>query len=642
LGEGRLNNAISGIGGEEKFIEALCEGNVSLLSSVEGISQKMAVDMILVHRGVEKGDMLRTDAARQIFTSIMDVLRSYMHTEVSRNKASLLVPGGNILEMVEKCNDIHSYSEMLEGKDREKIEGLLKNISVKGTSKGSKITYPYILIVEDEEAYDQVRRRGLDNRCLVLSPDEIGSGMEQDTILVYSKREIDEEMLPIVASVGCSALDHEIIPETALEEFLPIIGRIRAVSELRSIFGERSISKRAVEIVEELSHLSNDNRDPEVIRERIEVIRSEVEQSLKEAISDLTLSGDDTLSLLASGEIDPLKKIYHEHARMAAELVKQRIGVKKDLFLMKYPLEVDAEGLEEMIRGMKERAAGDRFRKKVELAAEIENMKDEVRKEMDWALDIDWKFGLGCFVNDLGLNPFEISSGFMAVKGAADIHLRMDGQYQAVDYHMGPMPGELGEEFHDIDVSDSRTAMLTGANSGGKTTLLMTIAQTVIMAKMGLPVPAEKAYIPDISKLFIYKPKRRLDAGGLESFLKELLPLSMKVDETSLVLADELEAMTELEAAARIIGVFLEELSCRDAYSVVVTHMADEIGKFTECRVDGIEARGLDEKHNLIVDRTPVIGLHAKSTPELILRKLEARSKGDEKKVYSRVLKSFE
>ena len=123
----------------------------------------------------------------------------------------------------------------------------------------------------------------------------------------------------------------------------------------------------------------------------------------------------------------------------------------------------------------------------------------------------------------------------------------------------------------------------------------MTIAQVVIMAMMGLPVPAERAFVPDISKLFIYKPKRRLDAGGLESFLKELLPLSMKVDEGSIVLADELEAMTELEAASRIIGVFLEELSGRGAYSVVVTHMADEIGKFTDCRVDGIEARGLDE-----------------------------------------------
>ena len=99
--------------------------------------------------------------------------------------------------------------------------------------------------------------------------------------------------------------------------------------------------------------------------------------------------------------------------------------------------------------------------------------------------------------------------------------------------------------------------------------------------------------------------------------------------------------MTELEAASRIIGTFLEELSTRGAYSVVVTHMADEIGKYTGCRVDGIEARGLEEKHNLIVDRTPVIGFHARSTPELILKRLYAKARGDDGEIYRKVLDSF-
>ncbi len=116
----------------------------------------------------------------------------------------------------------------------------------------------------------------------------------------------------------------------------------------------------------------------------------------------------------------------------------------------------------------------------------------------------------------------------------------------------------------------------------------------------------------------------------------------LEVDKGSMVLADELEAMTELEAASRVIGVFVDELGNREAYSVVVTHMAAEIMRFVDCRVDGIEARGLDEGHELIVDRSPVIGKHARSTPELILRKLQARSKGNEKEIYSRVLSHFD
>jgi len=220
--------------------------------------------------------------------------------------------------------------------------------------------------------------------------------------------------------------------------------------------------------------------------------------------------------------------------------------------------------------------------------------------------------------------------------------IRKETIRQDVDYHLGPVPGYAGTMFPFRQVSNSRSAILTGANSGGKTTLLETVSQMVIMARMGLPVPAKNGYIPDIDHVFLYKPKRRMDAGGLEGFLKELLPLVLEVDRGSIVLADELEAMTELEAASRMIGVFIEELQKRDSYSIIVTHMADEICRFVNCRVDGIEARGLDESYDLIVDRSPMIGRHAKSTPELILRKLEARSRGKEKEIYSKVLSKFD
>ena len=318
LGEGRLNSIIKGVGGETEFLRALEDGSVSRISSVEGISQKMAVDLILIHKGIDPGTMLRTEAAGQIYSSIMEVLTSYMHTEVAGNRATLLIPGGDLREMSTKCREVSSYSTMLEGRNRKEVEDLLKDISTKGSSKGSRRTYPYVLLVEDEEAFDVLRRRGLDSRCLVISPDELTPGMEQDLILVYSKREIDEEMLPIAASVHCSSPDHEIIPETAMEDLQPFINRITAVSQLRTAFGEESLSGRAVEIIEELSSLSGENRDPEIIRERTQGIRDEVESSLKDAISDLTLSGEDTLSLLASGETGPLKDLYDTHAKMAS------------------------------------------------------------------------------------------------------------------------------------------------------------------------------------------------------------------------------------------------------------------------------------------------------------------------------------
>jgi dsDNA-specific endonuclease/ATPase MutS2 len=57
--------------------------------------------------------------------------------------------------------------------------------------------------------------------------------------------------------------------------------------------------------------------------------------------------------------------------------------------------------------------------------------------------------------------------------------------------------------------------------------------------------------------------------------------------------------------------------------------------------VDGIEAQGLDENYNLIVDRTPRMDYFAKSTPELILRRMYEKSDGKLKNIYLQMLEKF-
>ena len=57
--------------------------------------------------------------------------------------------------------------------------------------------------------------------------------------------------------------------------------------------------------------------------------------------------------------------------------------------------------------------------------------------------------------------------------------------------------------------------------------------------------------------------------------------------------------------------------------AVFVTHLAREIQESarTDLAVDGIEAEGLVDGE-LVVDRSPVKGVLARSTPELIVEKL--------------------
>jgi hypothetical protein len=62
----------------------------------------------------------------------------------------------------------------------------------------------------------------------------------------------------------------------------------------------------------------------------------------------------------------------------------------------------------------------------------------------------------------------------------------------------------------------------------------------------------------------------------------------------------------------------------------LVTHLGSDLVYIkNKVRFDGIEAKGLDDKLNLIVDRNPKIDYIATSTPKLIVERLASVEKSD-------------
>lgn len=169
------------------------------------------------------------------------------------------------------------------------------------------------------------------------------------------------------------------------------------------------------------------------------------------------------------------------------------------------------------------------------------------------------------------------------------------------------------------------------------------LAQHTIMAHMGLGVCSKKAIIPQTNEVYYFTKKQSLNAGAFETFLTSFIPVAVG-NKKKLILIDELESITELEAAVKIIIGFIEHIQDDESYAVIVTHMAPEILKRTEnihIRTDGIEAKGLDSDYNLIVDRSPKINYLANSTPELILKKIYEKSEEPIKSVYKDILDKF-
>ncbi len=263
-----------------------------------------------------------------------------------------------------------------------------------------------------------------------------------------------------------------------------------------------------------------------------------------------------------------------------------------------------------------------------DLARALQGKKKDAFALVQALMEFDFSFALGCFIIEKNLAFAE----FVAVPCL----------YFTQGRHLfltepEPVSYALGDADHPEVVS-----LLSGVNSGGKTTLLDLIAQIVILAHMGLPVPALSCRLSLVEEFYYFSKSRgTLSAGAFETAMKKFAIVENQ--KKKLVLADELESITEPGASARIISCILDELNRRGSMAIFVSHLAGEVLRYAETavRVDGIEAEGLDENNNLRLSRSPRYNCLARSTPELILDRLVRSAKGPEREFYARLLSKF-
>ena len=136
--------------------------------------------------------------------------------------------------------------------------------------------------------------------------------------------------------------------------------------------------------------------------------------------------------------------------------------------------------------------------------------------------------------------------------------------------------------------------------------------------------------MPIFSEIYYFaKNKGSASKGAFETLLTQMA--GIKPGSRTLILADEIESVTEPGVAGKVICATAEYFLNKDCFLVIATHLGQEIQKNMPrfSRIDGIEAKGLDENFDLIVDHNPVLGRLASSTPELIIEKM-ANSKPED------------
>ena len=160
---------------------------------------------------------------------------------------------------------------------------------------------------------------------------------------------------------------------------------------------------------------------------------------------------------------------------------------------------------------------------------------------------------------------------------------------------------EKGLRFTPVSIALVRgAAVITGANMGGKSVAVKTLALNAYLAMAGMPVFAKEAVLPMLSDIHLLAEDMEDSRGGLSSFGGEMVRFNAIVaacteEPGALVLIDEFARGTnphEGSALVRAAVRFFEET--KTAFAVLTTHF-DDVACFAPVHYQVMGLRNADE-----------------------------------------------
>jgi DNA mismatch repair protein MutS2 len=653
--------ALSSLDDAERALEA---GDVAALARAPGISERRAARIArgaIRQRHDDHGDFLATDRARELYQDALALLKERTVTDDAAARLETFYPSA----AESRIREVRSFSRGAMERDPgpEVLEAL---VGVEPLSApGDVRVRDRCLATSDAERYAEAREAIPEVSVEVVEDTRQVAELARSYATVVV---LDEQFAGVDVEgdvrVEPDALERpaEVVPERPLAFFAANREPLQAAAAVHRAADldpacDLDTLESALETLDddgtprgddELERLSTAVDDLDAA---VSTAESVANDHLRGAIEerDVTIEGTDLLSLVERGagvdsllsreladEYDAAVAAAREHLIDAlrledTETIARRAFPDEPTYPVEHTENVITRLREELTTVRDRRAA----RLKRELAGDLADLRGDAETLVDAALELDMELAVARFAEDFdctlpAVGSIEAPDGSRAAEGVA------------IEGGRSPLLDVPFAEVEPIDYHVDGVALLSGVNSGGKTSTLDLLALVVVLAHMGLPVPADAARVGRIDELHYHaKTQGTLDAGAFETTLREFgeLVTGVAEDRETLVLVDELESITEPGASANIMAGILEALEERGATAVFVSHLAGEIRDVaaTEIGVDGIEATGLEDGE-LIVDRSPVKGQLARSTPELIVEKLAEDGDG----FYERLLEKFE
>jgi len=456
--------------------------------------------------------------------------------------------------------------------------------------------YGIVVVTEDEKTYTDLQKLGCPVKFL-LTESDLESLSDYDLVQVLECENFSRALESLPQSVFFDSID-----DVYLERYVSLLS---GWSENIRIVDENINEDEINEILNNLKPLLeilNQNKKEKIKKENVESVLIEINNRISNEMKTLTVSGESLFKMMSRNSLpDEINSVIIKSIKES--------GMDQNIFTRTLPVEIDEGELENLIRKqdseehtsvaekIKKNANG--LRKVAVLLSKLESL----------LIYYDFCSGISKYIeND---KKFAVISSEMSLKEGVNMFI---DNPKPISFHLN---------------NEERCSILTGANSGGKTTLLEHIIQLYSLFQIGLPIRGE-IKMPIFNEIYYFaKNKGSANKGAFETLLTQM----SKINPTNktLILADEIESVTEPGVAGSIISASADFFISRGCFMIIATHLGKEIQKNLPkfARIDGIEAKGLTENIELIVDHNPVIGRLANSTPELIIEKMANVHKTD-------------
>lgn len=456
-----------------------------------------------------------------------------------------------------------------------------------------KPRYDVVVVTEEEDTLLALHDMSVPVQ-FINNPEDVSSLEGYDIIQVLNCEQSSRYLEQLPQTVFLNSIE-----EVYLERYLEVLSGWR---DNLILLEQNSTNEEIKRIIFDLKQFFRffSESGKTLSREEADVILEGMNEKIMGKIKEMTLSGDSLINILSKS------KFPEEISKMIQQEIKNT-GLPEEIFNISIPLSIDDNEFSKYVKIQSATKFTDSAEAIKKYAKELRLIPEKLQELSYLVLIFDFLSGVSKFMH--GNFPEYDENFFM--KDSKNVFL---DNAQPVSFHLD---------------NSSRCSVLTGANSGGKTTLLEHIIQLISLYQLGFPVSGD-VKMPVFSEVYYFaKNKGSMSKGAFETLLTQMA--GIQPGKRTLILADEMEAVTEPGVAGNIVCATAKYFIEKDCFLVIATHLGQEIQKNlpAKARIDGIEAKGLDENNELIVDHNPVLGRLANSTPELIVERL-AKKQGFE------------